>query len=59
MMKGGDIFKLSKILGHKTIQMTMRYAHLAPTAFQEDLERLGQAAPGFVKAEVIPLSGSG
>jgi len=30
MMNGGDILTLSKILGHGTIQMTMRYAHLAP-----------------------------
>lgn len=45
VMNGGDIFKLQKILGHKSIQMTMRYAHLTPHAFTEDLGRLGQAAP--------------
>jgi len=33
MLKGGDIFKLQKILGHKDIKMTQRYAHLAPAAF--------------------------
>jgi len=37
--KGGDLFKLQKILGHKTVQMTMRYAHLQPSAFQEDFAR--------------------
>lgn len=41
VMKGGDLFKLQKILGHKTVQMTMRYAHLAPNAFVEDLDRFG------------------
>ncbi|RLB55673.1 MAG: hypothetical protein DRI90_19265 [Deltaproteobacteria bacterium] len=41
MMKGGDIFKLQKILGHKTVQMTMRYAHLAPQAFKDDYGRFG------------------
>ncbi len=39
--KGGDLFKLQKILGHQSVQMTMRYAHLAPDAFKEDYARLG------------------
>lgn len=30
MMNGGNILTLQKILGHSTLQMTMRYAHLAP-----------------------------
>ena len=29
VMNEGDIFKLQKILGHKSLAMTMRYAHLA------------------------------
>ncbi len=51
VMKGGDIFKLQKILGHKSIAMTMRYAHLAPDAFASDYGRLGASAivePGTV-----------
>ncbi len=39
MMKGGDLFRLQKILGHKTVQMTLRYAHLAPAAYAEDWGR--------------------
>ncbi len=35
-MKGGDLYRLQKVLGHKSPQMTMRYAHLAPEAFRED-----------------------
>lgn len=31
MMKGGNIYDLQKILGHSTIGMTERYAHLSPT----------------------------
>ncbi|MFZ5480442.1 MAG: tyrosine-type recombinase/integrase [Myxococcota bacterium] len=41
MMKGGDLFRLQKILGHKTAEMTQRYAHLAPEVFREDWERIG------------------
>src|SRR5699024_3648280 len=31
VMQGGNILVLQKILGHSTINMTMRYAHLAPS----------------------------
>lgn len=39
VMRGGDIFKLQKILGHKSMVMTMRYAHLAPDAYVADHAR--------------------
>ena len=45
VMGGGDIFRLQRILGHQSIAMTMRYAHLAPDAFEGDYGRLGPAAP--------------
>lgn len=35
MMNGGNILALQKILGHSTLAMTMRYAHLAPDHLQE------------------------
>jgi hypothetical protein len=37
--------KLQKILGHKSVQMTQRYAHLAPEAFAGDYGRLGSRNP--------------
>lgn len=30
MMNGGDILTLQRILGHSSINLTMRYAHLSP-----------------------------
>lgn len=35
MMNGGNILVLQKILGHSSLMMTMRYAHLAPDHLQE------------------------
>jgi len=38
--RGVPIFYVSKLLGHKSISMTMRYAHLAPEAYELAIERL-------------------
>ncbi|XKE44521.1 tyrosine-type recombinase/integrase [Halomonas organivorans] len=35
MMNGGNLLTLQKILGHQSIQMTMRYAHLSPDHLTE------------------------
>lgn len=35
IMNGGNILTLQKILGHSTLTMTLRYAHLAPEHLQE------------------------
>ncbi|MBN8609630.1 MAG: site-specific integrase [Deltaproteobacteria bacterium] len=40
VLSGGDIYRLQRILGHANVQMTMRYAHLAPDAFVADHARL-------------------
>jgi len=53
VMKGGDIFRLQRILGHATTQMTLRYAHLAPEAFASDWGRLGNMVP--TEGEVVEL----
>ncbi|MCB1153830.1 site-specific integrase, partial [bacterium] len=45
VMRGGDLFKLQKILGHADQQMVQRYAHLAPEAFDSDRNIFGTDAP--------------
>lgn len=37
VMAGGNILTLQKILGHSKIEMTMRYAHLAPDHLEDAL----------------------
>jgi integrase len=55
VMNGGDIFRLQRILGHQNIMMTMRYAHLAPNAYDGDFGRLGGALVPAGGASVLPL----
>ncbi len=54
MMAGGDLFKLQKILGHKSTELTLRYAHLSPTAFMGDLGRFDGLSPS-TPGDVLPL----
>lgn len=44
MMRGGNILTLNKILGHASLTMTMRYAHLAPEHLQDAI-KLNPLAP--------------
>ena len=41
VMAGVDLRTVAQILGHRTLQMTMRYAHLAPGHLQDAAQRLG------------------
>jgi integrase len=42
VMAGVDLYTVKTLLGHKTIQMTMRYAHLAPGHLKQAVEVLAR-----------------
>jgi integrase len=42
MWAGGELYSLKDILGHKTIAMTQRYAHLSPAYKRAMVERMEQ-----------------
>jgi integrase len=42
-MKGVPLLEIPKLLGHSSLGMTMRYAHLAPAAFDAAIARLEAA----------------
>lgn len=47
VMAGGDIFRLSKLLGHSSVAITQKtYAHLAPEAWTQDYARITFHVPG-------------
>lgn len=53
-MSGGDMWKLQRILGHQSIDMTMRYSHLCPDAFAADYDRFGPAPQVGTGASALP-----
>lgn len=43
MMRGGQLLTLSKLLGHSSIKVTMRYAHLAPDHIAKEIHLMDNA----------------
>lgn len=39
---GGDLYKLSRVLGHRTLQMTARYGHLRTDDLHEEISRIAR-----------------
>jgi integrase len=42
MMSGGDLYVLKEILGHKSVSMTQRYAHLSPAYTRAMVDKMEQ-----------------
>src|SRR5437588_12632884 len=53
VMAGVDLRTVAELMGHKTIQMTMRYAHLAPAHNLAAVERLS-LQPGRIAVQGGP-----
>ena len=46
VLDGGDIFRLSRVLGHSSVVITQKfYAHLAPEAWTQDYHRVAFVVP--------------
>jgi hypothetical protein len=56
VMREGDVFKLQKVLGHATMQITQHYTHLSSDVYAEEWGRLVDVVPR--EAEVLPFAGS-
>ena len=45
MMRGASLRSVADLLGHATIKMTMRYAHLSPAFLQAEISLLDDQLP--------------
>jgi integrase len=56
VIKGGNIVSLKRILGHSTVNMTMRYAHLSPNFMAQEIEALdfeNETSPDRPREKVV------
>ena len=56
MQRGGTLPALREILGHATLAMTVRYAHLRPAHLRAEMERTGSA--GTTQEPVVGTKGA-
>ncbi len=40
VIAGVDLYRVKELLGHPSIETTVRYAHLAPKVFKDEMERI-------------------
>jgi len=52
MMSGGNILTLQKLLGHSSVAVTMKYAHLAPDFMRDEIARLRFERPAAGVADM-------
>jgi hypothetical protein len=51
-MRGASIKAVQELLGHSSIQMTMRYAHLAPEVVNETVRLLDAQGAAWVPGDL-------
>lgn len=51
VMRGRSLVEVQQLLGHSTIQMTMRYAHLSPDVKRAAVEALDAPSSGHSEAQ--------
>ena len=54
VMAGVDIYTVKELMGHKTLAMTMRYAHLAPQKFTAAISALESHSAATAAAQLQP-----
>ena len=55
MMRGGSLPALQKILGHASLAMTMRYAHLSPEHLRGEMAKTER--PAVVEPDARTMTG--
>ena len=56
MQKGANLIEIQKLLGHATLEMVKRYAHLSPSGLKGVIERFGCGSDTSVTHEELVLS---
>ena len=55
VMRGGSIYKLQRLLGHRSIQMTERYSHLSPDHLDDATELLDFGTRAVNSVVALPI----
>jgi len=51
-MEGVPLPTVQKLLGHQSLEMTLRYSHLSPSHEREAVEKI---SPGLLELKVVPI----
>jgi len=59
VQRGVDLYKVQRLLGHKTSHMTQRYAHHGPESLRDGVTVLDMALPVGINLTPLPIEESG